>query len=832
MAQQKKSTGKRTASKKPSKAAVQEKRFVRRDVGGVICVVLAFLFVLSWFIQAVVLNFFRTAGTGLFGFGYYILPLGLLIAAFILFFRKGTPTTARVLCALLLGPFGGMFGHLCRNTATSYAFSFKMLVPLWKDGITLLSGGLISGFFASAFSIAISRAGAFVLVIAAFLLCLMAAINVPFSVFGRFFKWIFKKREPRVKPKKERVDEDTQEDIAGYPVSEEPTSTLKKKIFFDIPLDENGASPPTPRRAAVPPEPLPLDPEPIHKQAPVPPAATAVAGSIVQPPIAKQAQSAEDRKAAEQVARLIDKNLNESETPPYQFPPIDLLSPGGASSPESGEEMKQTMRRLNETLTSFMIAAQIVSATRGPSVTRYEVVLDKGIKLSKLTGLSDDLALSLGTSGVRIAPIPNKISMVGIEVPNKSVSTVKLRDLLDSKEFRNATSKLSFAVGKNIGGENIIGNISRLPHMLIAGTTGSGKSVCMNSIIISLLYKATPDEVRLIMIDPKMVELGLYNGIPHLLVPVVTDPKKASGALQWAVVEMMKRYKLFSESGARDISGYNLMCEKTGTADKIPQIVVVIDELADLMLIAAKEVEESICRVAQMGRASGIHLVIATQRPSADVITGLMKANIPSRIALVVANALESRIILDNQGAEKLVGNGDMLYLPLGAGKPTRIQGTFITDQEREDVIAFVKKSGDTSYNDEVIAHMEKAAVEKHSGKDTSSAASNQEEDDCDELMPAAVDVIMETGQASVSMLQRRLKLGYSRAARLVDQMEDRGIVGPFEGSKPRQTLITKEQWQVMKAKGTYSGHQVDSEQQVLNVAPVEELDPQTETYD
>ena len=439
----------------------------------------------------------------------------------------------------------------------------------------------------------------------------------------------------------------------------------------------------------------------------------------------------------------------------------------------------------------------------GPSVTRYEFVLDQGVKLNKITNLADDIALALGASGVRIAPVPDKISVVGIEVPNKAVTPVLIRDVIESRAFTGHKSQTAFALGRDIGGNSIVGNIESLPHVLIAGTTGSGKSVCTNSLIISLLFKSTPDQVRFIMVDPKMVELAPYNGIPHLLIPVVTDPKKAAGALQWAVYEMMKRYKTFSECGVKKLEEYNRLASSREDMETLPSVVVVIDELADLMLVAAKEVEESICRVAQMGRAAGMHLVIATQRPSSDVITGLMKANIPSRIAFAVASSLESRIILDNTGAEKLVGKGDMLYAPLGAGKPQRIQGCFISPEEIEKVVAFVKQTGEAQYSDEVLAKIEESVQEKEKGGGKGAPSPDPAGGEAeDELLPAAVDVILETGQASVSMLQRRLKLGYSRAARLVDQMEERGIVGPFEGSKPRQLLITKAQWQEMQMAG------------------------------
>ncbi|HCG65882.1 MAG TPA: DNA translocase FtsK, partial [Oscillibacter sp.] len=515
---------------------------------------------------------------------------------------------------------------------------------------------------------------------------------------------------------------------------------------------------------------------------------------------------AEVDAAREEVTREIETG-DKPEPPAYEYPPITLLKEGSVTNAaEAGAELRNNSRRLAQTLTSFGVDAQPGDVVRGPSVTRYEFTLSQGVKLSKITNLQDDIALALGASGVRIAPIPNKISVVGVEVPNKLVSPVNIRTVLESREFTQHPSTTAFAVGKDISGRNIVGNISKLPHVLIAGTTGSGKSVCTNSLIVSMLYKSTPEEVRFIMVDPKMVELAPYNGIPHLLIPVVTDPKKAAGALQWAVYEMMKRYKMFSEHNVKDLASYNKVAETDETLKKLPSVIVVIDELADLMLVAAKEVEESICRVAQMGRAAGMHLVIATQRPSADVITGLMKANIPSRIAFAVASAMESRIILDTAGAEKLVGRGDMLYAPLGEGKPKRVQGCFISSEEIERVVNFVKENGETDYDESVIDKINATVAEKEKGgaKGGSAASEQNAADEGDELLPAAIDVVMETGQASVSMLQRRLKLGYSRAARIVDEMETRGIVGQFEGSKPRQILITKEQWQELKMKGAY----------------------------
>ena len=489
----------------------------------------------------------------------------------------------------------------------------------------------------------------------------------------------------------------------------------------------------------------------------------------------------------------------------YQFPPLDLLdAPKAASTVGVKEEMAATQAILVDAIESFGIAVHLKDVTRGPAVARFELELDRGVKLSKLTGLADDIALSLGVSGVRIAPVPDKPSMVGIEVPNRRVNPVPIRSVIDSDAFRRSKSSVSFALGKDISGTCVISDISRLPHLLIAGTTGSGKSVCINSLLISLLYKAGPEEVRLIMVDPKQVELGVYNGIPHLLIPVVTEAKKAAGALQWAVTEMTRRYAEIAEVGARRLSEYNRIAEKDPERGTMPSIVIVIDELADLMMVAGKEVEESICRIAQLGRAAGMHLVVATQRPSSDVITGLMKANIPSRISFAVASAVESRIILDASGAEKLVGRGDMLYHPIGANKSLRVQGCLISDEEVARVVEFVKRnSGEAVYDDNISRQVNIAAAETaaKSGKGKKeSDAFGAPLGDYDELLPDAVDIVLELGQASVSMLQRRLKLGYARAARLVDQMEELGYVGPFEGSKPRQLKITKEEWAQKRA--------------------------------
>ena len=510
------------------------------------------------------------------------------------------------------------------------------------------------------------------------------------------------------------------------------------------------------------------------------------------------ASEAHEQAAAEnQTAAQLTKTADRAEAGQYIYPPLSLLTPGEPSLGADHESIVRCAERLLDTLKSFNIEASIVNVTKGPTITRYELQLQRGIKFSKVTNLSDDIALALGASAVRIAPIPSNNS-VGIEVPNDIQETVSLRDVLQNKSFSGAKSKVSFAVGKDIAGQCVVGDIAKMPHMLIAGTTGSGKSVCINSILISLIYKASPEEVRLILVDPKMIELGMYNGVPHLLIPVVTEPKKAAGALNWAVGEMMRRYKLLAEYNVRSLEAYNEEVRRRGEGKVLPQIVIVIDELADLMMVAAKEVEESIARIAQMARAAGMHLIVATQRPSTDVITGLMKANIPSRVSFAVASQIESRIILDQTGAEKLIGRGDMLYNPLGSGKPQRVQGCFVSSPEVESVIEFVKKTSTAEYSQEVLDHIERQAEAQAAAARGEKGGDDGEEGD-DPLLMDAISVVVDRGEASTSLLQRRLKLGYARAARLIDMMEERGIVGPFEGSKPRSVTLTRDQWAEMQ---------------------------------
>ena len=494
----------------------------------------------------------------------------------------------------------------------------------------------------------------------------------------------------------------------------------------------------------------------------------------------------------------------------YVYPPIELLKSAPPPSRElTDAETSANQEKLISTLASFGVEAWIVGVTRGPAVTRYEIQLGSGIKIARISGLSEDIALAMGAQSVRVSDIPEKFA-VGIEVPNRNVETVYLRDVIESPDFSESKSHATFALGKDISGRPVVGDISRLPHLLVGGTTNSGKSVCINSLLISLIYKSSPDDLRLILIDPKMVEFASYNGIPHLLIPVVTDYKKAAGALQWAVMEMEERYKVFNENGFRNFAEYNEGIEKINASipdpgdpgapapaqklEKLPRIIIVIDELADLMMTSPKEVEASICRLAQKARAAGMNLVVATQRPSADVIKGTMKANIPSRIAFSVASSLESRIILDRGGAETLLGRGDMLFLPIGATKPRRVQGCFVSSPEIESVVAFIKHGVEVSYNEEIMRQIDRAA----SGENESSCEGGGDEER-DELFDEAVGICLGMNQCSATMLQRRLKVGFARASRIVDQMEDCGIVGPSEGAKSRQLLISREDWQEMQ---------------------------------
>ena len=478
----------------------------------------------------------------------------------------------------------------------------------------------------------------------------------------------------------------------------------------------------------------------------------------------------------------------------YEYPPVELLSKGTKKALKGGAKaLTDVATRLQKTLYSFGVQAKVENVSVGPAITRYELKPAEGVRVSKIANLADDIALNLAAETIRIeAPIPGK-QAVGIEVPNTEKETVHFRDVVESDAFQDSKSKLSVALGKDVAGNMEIADIAKMPHALIAGATGSGKSVCINTIITSIIYKAKPSEVKFVMVDPKVVELSVYNGIPHLLIPVVTDPKKAAGALAWAVQEMDNRYNLFAQKGVRDLKGYNAMAEKEGIGT-LPQIVIIIDELADLMMVAAKEVEDSICRLAQKARAAGMHLIIATQRPSVDVITGIIKANIPSRIAFAVSSQVDSRTILDQVGAEKLLGKGDMLFYPSGAPKPVRVQGAFVSDDEVEKIVSFVKSNGVATYNEDILE-----TIENGNKTDKEISQDQDPDDDTDPFLMDAIDVVVETGQASTSFIQRKFKVGYARACRIIDQMEERGVISGYQGSKPRQVLMSLEKLQELK---------------------------------
>ena len=504
----------------------------------------------------------------------------------------------------------------------------------------------------------------------------------------------------------------------------------------------------------------------------------------------KKSEKAEADKPAEKF-EVSDDQMN-STVEDYVIPPVSLLKYAKhAQEKDVSNELKNSAEKLVDTLHSFNVDATITDISRGPSVTRYELKPATGIRISKITTLTDDIALNLAATSIRIeAPIPGKAA-VGIEVPNAIRNSVSMREIIDSPEFSRQKSKLSAGLGKDISGNCVFCDVAKMPHLLIAGTTGSGKSVCMNSIIVSILYRAKPDEVKFLMIDPKQVEFSKYVGIPHLLVPVVTDARKASGALGWAVSEMLQRYAKFSETGVRDIEGYNKYVQKHDDMEPMPKICIFIDELADLMMAAPKEVEDSICRLAQMARAAGMHLVIATQRPSVDVITGLIKANISSRIALTVSSQIDSRTILDSSGAEKLLGKGDMLYNPIGASKPIRVQGCFISDEEIEELCDFIKNQGESEYDENIQKEIEAKAVQEKK----SPFEGDEEDSNFDPLFEKAAEIVMETGTASTSFLQRKLSVGYARGAKIIDQLQEYGVIGPPEGSKPRQVLMNKQMW-------------------------------------
>lgn len=810
--------GSATATKMQNKSEAKETAAGRRQLLSVIWFAVAVFLLFIVFIKGqniwlAIHNFIF----GVFGVTAYFYPFLLgAVAVLVAADKIGGSINAKIIesgiLVILIGAAVDIF--VKHDTAISF---WQHLTEAYKAGINLKSGGFLGALIGQPLYLAFGKTGAAITVILLIFVFIMIITGTTLvSLFKTVAKPVKSISEQAETAYQSRIDRMTEE-------KEERTLKVLKGFNVDIPVDDipekrtHGSETLDEKQKKVisayyagadepvkPAESEHKEPVKSEERKDIDSALKAAREealnekeSVKDPekPVEKTDVKAETEKFTEHLLE------NETQSEGYKFPPLSLLKPSERRNAAAlSAELDSTAEHLVETLKSFGVETRIVDISRGPTVTRYELQPSAGVKISKITNLADDIALNLATAGVRIeAPIPNKAA-VGIEVPNKTSAVVEVRGILESPEFTSSKSKLTVALGRDIGGNVVITDIAKMPHGLIAGATGSGKSVCINSLIISLLYKATPDEVKLLMIDPKVVELGIYNGIPHLLVPVVTDPRKASGALGWAVSEMEKRYKMFADRGVRDLAGYNRFVENLGDPEvlKMPHIVIIIDELADLMMTAPNEVEDSINRIAAKARAAGMHLIIATQRPSVDVVTGVIKANIPTRIAFAVSSQIDSRTILDSAGAEKLLGRGDMLFSPVGSTKPRRIQGCFVSDDEVEAVVDYIKGDHKADYDDDVMVEIERqAAVEKK--QKTGLAEDGPDEDP---MLMDAIRVVVESGQASTSLLQRKLKLGYARAARIVDEMEQRGVVGPYEGSKPRKVLITKEQLMEREAAG------------------------------
>lgn len=726
----------------------------------------------------------KTILLALFSVSAYLIPVILAGLAIYVGNRKKTDKLTIKLVLSLVG---------CVILSAIYQIIFEGALPysdLIMYGTTLVGGGLFGGIIANILTPLIPKAASIIILIFALIAIISLLIKVSvFSMVAGFIQGLFKLRDEIVE-----VDHKGAQDKGKKAASKvKKTVEAKKNIDFDIddkPSEEKKTTKEKIEEVIFKPN-LPIEEEEEEVED------ITIGASLDD--VSEELEEDKPKGTGNQRAQRVDAITDEEKTQineemddaiekvkvEYVYPPIDLLSKPKAASADKRREMQETANKLMEILKNFGVEAKLLQVTQGPSVTRYEIQPNTGVKLAKITGLAEDIALNLAVPTVLVAAVPGKAA-VGIEVPNTSVNTVLVRELMESTKFREATSKLTVALGKDIGGNVVVGDIAKMPHVLIAGSTGSGKSVCINTIITSILYKASPDEVKLIMVDPKVVELGVYNGIPHLMIPVVTDPKRAAGALNWAVGEMMRRYALFADSGTRNLTGYNEYVEKTGD-EKLPQIVIIIDELADLMMVAAKEVEDYICRLAQLARAAGIHLIVATQRPSVDVITGLIKANVPSRIAFAVSSQVDSRTILDKGGAEKLLGKGDMLYHPTGLSNALRVQGAFVSDSEVEKLVSFIKEHSEvTHYAEDIAEHLDRMASGDISSEE------NADDDDADALLPQAIDLAVELGQISTAMIQRRLKVGYARAGRIIDQMEMRGIISGANGSKPREVYMNR----------------------------------------
>lgn len=796
-----------------------------KEIQGILFFAFGLLMMLSFYIQdsiGLFGEFIREVSLGLFGFPAFLLPPVIVFySAFLIFSSDETDLKKKPLYIFILFLLVSALVQAGQYGPESFS-SYKPLDVLRKfysDGANLAGGGVLGGLMSLPFLVTFKALGTIVIITALALIDIILLTNSSIAGFIKNMQKMFaaKKHTTKAATKaatknKRKLDDSEDDDFYGSVIENNDELSLrfdKKPKVIDFKIEKAAQELKLKDKKndeILAPEPIPEVPESLMPETNEEENEEAL-GLIINDfnnkkkekpsrPKAKHEKTDENKAADKNEAELQEMIVKAPDgtddiKKQYVYPPYELLIEDDDAAHDSKNIRSQVIdgaKKLEETLASFGVSAKVINVTHGPTVTRYELQPSAGVKVSRIVNLSDDIALNLAAPGIRIeAPIPGKAA-IGIEVPNKEVNMVRIRDVIESREFSQHPSKVAFAVGKDVSGDIIVADIAKMPHLLIAGATGSGKSVCINSLIVSLLYKASPEEVKLLMIDPKVVELGIYNGIPHLLIPVVTEPKKAAGALNWAVQEMVNRYKTFADKAVRDIKGYNELVAKTGEGQLMPQIVIIIDELADLMMVAPNDVEDAICRLAQMARAAGMHLVIATQRPSVDVITGVIKANIPSRISFAVSSQIDSRTILDMAGAEKLLGRGDMLLHPVGKPKPIRVQGACITDAEVEKVVDFVKAQGEALYNDDII--------EEINSDDTPVDSSDP---DADELLPKAIELVIDAGQASVSLIQRKFKVGYARAARIVDQMEERGIVGGFEGSKPRQILISRQQWQEMQ---------------------------------
>ena len=771
-------------------------------VGGIL------LCIFLYFPQGFFGSFIKDISCGLFGWPVFLVPI-LLIVNGLHKSAKKSYEVHKSKYYVVTASFGvlSVLTHMLAVNKEN-PLSLTNMLTNYKQGADGIGGGLLGGFVADIFRVLIGQVASVIVAITALLAITMMLVDwSPVKVLLRaILKTYVKTNDARISVKQhasnlqaKKQTEENSDDASFANFSDEALGIPSSRVAKVKKVKRKGDASATNNPDDL----MPLDTDALAGidrviEEAVPPVETygntdTFSGDMPSETFVEEDDS--NAKIVDAPQRLTGmEDVSEEmedvyERIPYTFPSSSLLDNASAPGDDAGSrtELRETAQKLIATLKSFNVDAKLSNVSKGPAVTRYELVLGEGIKVSKVVGLTNDLALRLAAPSVRIEPVPGK-EAIGIEIPNKSVSVVHIKEVLDSDEFRNFKSNLAFAMGKDISGKNIIYDLSKMPHVLIAGSTGSGKSVCINTLITSIIYKADPNDVKLLMVDPKVVELGIYNGIPHLLIPVVTEPRRASGALYWAVQEMLRRYTLFAENNVRDIKGYNRMITANGGENTLPHIVIIIDELADLMMVAPNEVEDSICRLAQMARAAGMHLVIATQRPSVDVITGLIKANVPSRIAFAVSSHIDSRTILDAGGAEKLLGRGDMLFKPIGASKPLRIQGAFIDDKEVERVVDFIKEGSKAQYDEDIIEKID-------AGKPVNVSDELADPSDNDELLPRAIEIAVETGKISASHLQRRLKVGFSRASRMIDQMQERGIISPPDGSKPREVLISKEDY-------------------------------------